>query len=267
MTTGRSFVGVVGVDFVRLDLHSDDYLLRRDRLGVGLDQDGQGGYLLRLNRRGYHNGLGLEERFVLNLGVGVRPLNGQCWDRHTTVSLLRSNDKRVFTEEKGTYPFPSLRDDGLYKLVVVTFLVDGLIDDRLILRVFLLLNTSWGSDIRIDTSSDHFSPQCSPNARSATSYAVLRLLQRICSVVPHLIHLESQAIDSLLQQQILRLLVVQGTIRLLGQFKICGELVNPVLETLLLLVPFVCLDRMYGGGVGIFFDFGIPAAKAESVSF
>jgi len=53
----------------------------------------------------------------------------------------------------------------------------------------------------------------------------------------------------------------------LGQFKICGELVNPVLETLLLLVPFVCLDPMYGGSVGVFFDFGIPAAKAESVSF
>lgn len=53
----------------------------------------------------------------------------------------------------------------------------------------------------------------------------------------------------------------------MGQLKIRGELVNPVLETLLLLVRFLCLDRMYGGSVGVFFDFGIPAAKAESVSF
>lgn len=93
-----------------------------------------------------------------------------------------------------------------------------------------------GSGIRIDTSSDHFCAECPPNARSTTSHAVLRLLQSIRGVVPHIVHIKSQTIDGLLEQQVLGLLVIERAVRLLSQLKIGSELANPLLESLLLLV-------------------------------
>jgi hypothetical protein len=62
-------------------------------------------------------------------------------------------------------------------------------------------------------------------------------------------------------------LVIEGAIRLLSQFKISGKLVDAVFENLLLLAPFVCFDGMESGRTSVFFDFRVPAAEAESVSF
>ena len=159
-------------------------------------------------------------------------------------SALKSS-QRTFTQGvQEAYPFPSLRDNSLDELVVIAFLINGFIDDSLIFRIFLLLNASRGSNVRIDPSSDHLSAEGPPDARSIPGHPILRLLQCIRGIRPHLIHLEPQAIDCLLQQQVLCLLVIQGTIRLLSQFEICGELVNPVLENLLLPVPFICFNRV-----------------------
>jgi len=62
-------------------------------------------------------------------------------------------------------------------------------------------------------------------------------------------------------------LIVQATVCLLSQFKICTELVDPIFEDLLFLVPFVRFNRVEGGRVSVFFDFRIPVAEAKSVSF
>jgi hypothetical protein len=64
-----------------------------------------------------------------------------------------------------------------------------------------------------------------------------------------------QTINGLLEQQVLRLLVVEGAIRLLSQLKISSELINAVFENLLLLAGFVCLDGMESGRTSVFFDF------------
>ena len=130
-----------------------------------------------------------------------------------------------------------------------------------------MLNASRGSDVRINASPDHLGTKGPPDARSVPGHAVLRLLQSIRGISPHLVHLEPQTIDRLLQQQVLCLLIIQATIRLLSQFKICTELVDPILKNLLLFVPFVCFNRVEGGGVRVLFDFHIPTAEAEAVSF
>ena len=166
-----------------------------------------------------------------------------------------------------TYPLPGLRDDSLDEFVVITFLIDSFIDNRFVLRLLILLNTLWGSRTRINTSPNHFSTEGLPNARGIPSHAVPRLFQSIRGVTPHLVHLELQTINRLFQQYVLRLLVIEGAIRLLSQFKISGKLVDAVFENLLLLAPFVCFDGMESGCTGILFDFRVPAAEAESVSF
>ena len=174
----------------------------------------------------------------------------------------------VFNEKnRGAYPFPGLRDNSLDEFVVVAFLVDNLVDDCLVFRVLLLLNVFRGSDVRVNASPDHLSAEGPPDARSIAGHAVLRLLQRIGGISPHLVHLKPQAVNGLLQQQVFCLLVVQATIRLLSQFKIRSELIDPIFEDLLFLVPFFRFDRVQRGRVGVLFDFCVLAAEAESVSF
>ena len=62
-------------------------------------------------------------------------------------------------------------------------------------------------------------------------------------------------------------MVIQGTIRLLSQLKICGELADPIFKNLLLPVPFVRFNLVQGGRVSVLLDFSVPVAEAQSVSF
>ena len=86
-------------------------------------------------------------------------------------------------------------------------------------------------------------------------------------VVPHLVHVEPHAINSLFQHEILLLLLVELCTRLLRDGELVAKMRYPLFVGVVLPDPFLCLNLLQNGAVFELFDLLVALAEGVAMAF